>query len=123
MKTDSELAKKYGKKIPFKTPEGYFDNFTEQLMKQLPEKETVEMSEISMWERVKPWVYMVAMFCGLMFSIRVIVGEKPENKTDYTIESISELPDEYIEPLMEQTMMDDYTLYQYLTDADTPIYP
>lgn len=58
-----------------------------------------------------------------MFSIRVIVGEKPENKTDYTIESISELPDEYIEPLMEQTMMDDYTLYQYLTDADTPIYP
>lgn len=66
---------------------------------------------------------MVAMFCGLMFSIRVIVGEKPENKTDYTIESISELPDEYIEPLMEQTMMDDYTLYQYLTDADTPIYP
>ena len=76
-----------------------------------------------MWERVKPWVYMVAMFCGLMFSIRVIVGEKPENKTDYTIESISELPDEYIEPLMEQTMMDDYTLYQYLTDADTPIYP
>lgn len=92
-------------------------------MKQLPEKETVEMSEISMWERVKPWVYMVAMFCGLMFSIRVIVGEKPENKTDYTIESISELPDEYIEPLMEQTMMDDYTLYQYLTDADTPIYP
>lgn len=123
MKTDSELAKQYGKKIPFKTPEGYFDNFTEQLMKQLPEKETVEMSEISMWERVKPWVYMVAMFCGLMFSIRVIVGEKPENKTDYTIESISELPDEYIEPLMEQTMMDDYTLYQYLTDADTPIYP
>lgn len=123
MKTDSELIKKYGKKIPFKTPEGYFDNFTEQLMKQLPEKETVEMPEISMWERVKPWVYMVAMFCGLMFSIRVIVGEKPEKKTDYTIESISELPDEYIEPLMEQTMMDDYTLYQYLTDADTPIYP
>lgn len=123
MKEDSELAKKYGKKIPFTTPEGYFDNFTEQLMKQLPQKETTEEPEIGTWDRVKPWIYMVAMFCGLMFSFRLFVGEKPVSSGEPTLESISELPDEYIEPIMDQTMMDDYMLYQYLTDADVPIYP
>ena len=25
-------------------------------------------------------------------------------------------------PIVDQTMMDDYTLYEYLTDADTEIY-
>lgn len=34
----------------------------------------------------------------------------------------SEVPDEYIDPIVDQTMMDDYTLYEYLTDADTEIY-
>lgn len=123
MKEDSELRKKYGKKIPFTTPEGYFEQFTEKLMEQLPQKEETETPEIGMWERIKPWVYMVAMFCGLMFSIRIIMGDKQTLHYDESTESISDLPDEYIEPIMEQTMMDDYTLYQYLTDADTSIYP
>lgn len=34
----------------------------------------------------------------------------------------SEVPDEYIDPIVDQAMMDDYTLYEYLTDADTEIY-
>lgn len=122
MKEDSELLKKYGKKSPFTTPEGYFESFTEKLMEQLPEKETISTPEISMWERVKPWVYMVAMFCGLMFSIRMMVGNQAGSGDGTIQENISELPDEYIEPIMDQTMMDDYTLYQYLTDADISIY-
>lgn len=122
MKEDSELLKKYGKKNPFTTPEGYFESFTEKLMEQLPEKETISTPEISMWERVKPWVYMVAMFCGLMFSIRMMVGNQAGSGDGTIQENISELPDEYIEPIMDQTMMDDYTLYQYLTDADISIY-
>lgn len=36
--------------------------------------------------------------------------------------NLSELPDEVIDPIVNQTMMDDYTLYQYLTDADSEIY-
>ncbi len=37
-------------------------------------------------------------------------------------DSIQGIPDEYIDPILDQTMMDDYTLYMYLTDADTEIY-
>ena len=124
MKEDKDLLKKYGKKNPFTVPEGYFQNFNERLMEQLPEKEVISEPEIRTWDRIKPWVYMAAMFCGLMLSVRMFVGEKQSQSSAATSETtdFTEVPDEYIDPIVNQTMMDDYTLYQYLTDADTEIY-
>ena len=63
---------------------------------------------------------MAAMFCGLMLSVRVFVGESP--KTDAETTDVSEFADEYIDGIINETMMDDYTLYQYLTDANSKIY-
>lgn len=124
MKEEKNLLEKCGKKNPFTVPEGYFESFTDKLMEQLPEKESQEVPKIGMWQRIKPWVYMAAMFCGLMLSVRVFVGEKTGNTPEEIpdIINLSELPDEAIDPIFNQTMMDDYTLYQYLTDADTEIY-
>lgn len=127
MKEDTELKKKIGKENPFKVPEGYFENIVPEIMKQLPEAEAQESMEITMWERVKPWVYMVAMFCGLMFGLRVMMMDKPVNKEMNTdnvsmTDSVQGIPDEYIDPILDQAMMDDYTLYMYLTDADLEIY-
>lgn len=127
MKEDTELKKKIGKENPFKVPEGYFENIVPEIMKQLPEAEAQESVEITMWERVKPWVYMVAMFCGLMFGLRVMMVDKPVNKEMNTdnvsmTDSVHGIPDEYIDPILDQAMMDDYTLYMYLTDADLEIY-
>lgn len=116
---DLELQKKYGKQNPFSVPEGYFDHFAEELMNKLPEKEVKTLPEIKMWDRVKPWVYMAAMFVGLMLTIRAFVDS---TQTDNDLNSLSDMPDEYIEAIVDQTMMDDYELYQYLTDADTGIY-
>lgn len=129
MKEDTELKNRIGKDNPFKVPDGYFENLVPEIMKQLPETEVYEAKEISLWERVKPWVYMVAMFCGIMFGLRVMMMMKgravhSENEMENisSADSIQEIPDEYIDPILDQTMMDDYTLYMYLTDADTEIY-
>lgn len=123
-KEETDLLKRCGTENPFTVPEGYFEHFTEQLMEKLPEREAQPAPRLTLWTRVKPWVYMAAMFCGLMLSVRMFVGEKQSQSpaaisetTDFT-----EVPDEYIDPIVNQTMMDDYTLYQYLTDADTEIY-
>jgi len=118
-RNDLELQKKYGKKNPFTVPEGYFDHFAEELMNQLPEKETTPLPQIKLWDRVKPWVYMAAMFVGLMFTIRTFIGETQEESD---MGNLSDMSDEYIESIVDQTMMDDYELYQYLTDADASIY-
>lgn len=124
IKEEKKLLEKCGKKDPFTVPEGYFEGFTEKLMKQLPEKTSQEEPEIGTWQRIRPWIYMTAMFCGLMLSVRLFVGERTGNITTEMPETtnLSELPDEYIDPIVNQTMMDDYTLYQYLTDADIEIY-
>ena len=127
MKEDTELKNRLGKENPFKVPEGYFENVIPEIMKQLPEIEEQGQEEVTLWERVKPWVYMVAMFCGLMFGVRVMMMDNSV-QTDNNIASVSmndtlqNIPDEYIEPILDQAMMDDYTLYMYLTDADLEIY-
>ncbi|WP_299229279.1 hypothetical protein [uncultured Bacteroides sp.] len=127
MKEDTELKNRIGKKNPFKVPEGYFENVVPEIMKQLPEADVQENAEITLWERVKPWVYMVAMFCGLMFGLRVMMLDKPVGKDIDKVnismtDSVQGIPDEYIDPILDQAMMDDYTLYMYLTDADLEIY-
>lgn len=127
MKEDTELKNRVGKENPFKVPEGYFENIVPEIMKQLPETEVQEEVEVTMWERVKPWVYMVAMFCGLMFGLRVMMNDRPVstgiNAGDVSMtDSVQGIPDEYIDPILDQAMMDDYTLYMYLTDADLEIY-
>lgn len=123
-KEETDLLKRCGTENPFTVPEGYFERFTEQLMEKLPEREAQPAPKLTLWTRVKPWVYMAAMFCGLMLSVRMFVGEKQSQSPAATSETtdFTEVPDEYNDPIVNQTMMDDYTLYQYLTDADTEIY-
>lgn len=127
MKEEKNLREKLGKDNPFRVPENYFESLVPEIMDKLPEKEIPEVVEISMWERVKPWVYMVAMFCGLMFGLRVIVGDnhkttETENLASTETETAEDFQDEYINSIANDVMMDDYTLYLYLTDSKTTIY-
>ena len=122
MGKEDNILRKAGTSNPFRVPDHYFENFTQELMNKLPEKEPMPlMSEPTLWERVKPWLYMTAMFCGIMLSVKVFVGEP--QKDEFPAISISQtemerLPDEDWEIMIDRIMMDDYTLYQYLTDAN-----
>lgn len=117
MNEEKDLLKRYGRKTPFRVPDGYFENFADRLMQQLPEKESIEEPTVRLWDRVKPWLYMAAMFVGLMFSIRTLIGTDPAAEPAAS-ETIAGIPVDDIEPIMDYTLMDDYTLYQYLTEAD-----
>ena len=46
-------------------------------MNRLPEKEklTAVQTEPTMWQKVKPWLYMTAMFIGAALIIRVASSE------------------------------------------------
>ena len=61
-------------KTPFKVPDNYFENFNEEIMNLLPEKEFQAPVKITMWDRAKPWVYMAAMFLGLYFMINFLTN-------------------------------------------------
>ena len=40
----------------------------------------------------------------------------------FTAAETEQFSDEYIETILDHSMMDDYTLYQYLTDANSDMY-
>ena len=120
MGKEDNILRKAGTSNPFRVPDHYFENFTQELMNKLPEKEPMPlMSEPTLWERVKPWLYMTAMFCGIMLSVKVFVGEPPKDEFPAISQTeVERLPDEDWEIMIDRIMMDDYTLYQYLTDAN-----
>lgn len=59
---------------PFTVPEGYMEGLTERIMSQLPEKPEERAKRISLMDRVRPWLYMAAVFAGLGLFFKAVVG-------------------------------------------------
>ncbi|MDR3118277.1 MAG: hypothetical protein LBU44_02480 [Mediterranea sp.] len=124
MKEEDKLLKKAGKGNPFTTPEGYFEHFASEIMNVLPEQAAPQFvaKETTVWDRVKPWVYMAAMFAGAFLIIRVAsynpnpFEDKPAAVTDAAADA-EVVYDGYIDYAVNQSMLDDYSLYVYFTDA------
>lgn len=124
MKEENNLLRKVGSKNPFRVPDGYFEEFAQDLMSKLPEKEYLSITEEpTLWQRVKPWLYMTAMFCGLMLSAKIFVGNTPQNDfpsiTQAEAESLTDQDWEHI--VSHSMMMDDYELYELLTEPSINI--
>lgn len=124
MKEEDKLLKKVGTDNPFTVPENYFEHLTSEVMNKLPEQEEPQfvMKEVTTWDRVKPWVYMAAMFVGAALIIKVAsYNPNPfEDKQIATTDAAADsemVYDGYIDYAVTQSMMDDYSLYVYLTDA------
>lgn len=118
-------------KNPFKVPENYFAQFNEEIMNLLPEKEFVTPRRVPMWDRVKPWVYMAAMFIGLYVTINFLTQDRDNERmttgqsaTEQTLTGTSQADDnywstvqvteeEFYQYLEEQIVDDDYYDYMY----------
>ena len=105
MKIADNKLNNIGKANPFKTPAGYFESFPDSVMSLLPEKENKEPQVVSLWERVKPWVYMAAMFTGIMLMVNIFVhksesiGVFSENVDNISISVIDEFNSYYEEKM------------------------
>lgn len=80
MKTEQNNLDRLKGKNPFTVPEGYMEGLTANIMSQLPEREPEEeVKKVSLMDRVRPWLYMAAVFAGLGLFFKVLVG--PEDKS------------------------------------------
>jgi hypothetical protein len=70
----------------FITPEGYFEDFSERMMQQLPDNET---KVISIFSSRKTWIIAVAavLAIGLMFPVANSFLSKPKELDDTAIEN------------------------------------
>ena len=124
MKEEDYIQRHVGTENPFNVPDGYFDNLTDQIMARLPERNSSPQVQtartVTLWDRVKPWLYMAAMFIGAALIIRVAT-QTPATTDDAAAilasdESESDMV--YINSVMDNTMLDSYSLYVLLSDAE-----
>lgn len=73
-------------RTPFKVPEGYMEGLTQQIMNQLPDIPREEAPTISLLDRVRPWLYMAAVFIGLLLLFKGITPQQILNTTDQSTE-------------------------------------
>lgn len=106
---------------PFTVPEGYFENLTSGIMAALPEQESIYSTKIIVtpWMRIRPYLYAAAAFAGIFFCIKAAIGINSRNNAEMaqTVETTI-YSDEYIDSFLETAMIDDYTLYYTLVDAN-----
>ncbi|MDR0798727.1 MAG: hypothetical protein LBN18_03080 [Dysgonamonadaceae bacterium] len=89
------------KENPFRTPEGYFDQLTSQIMSQLPEKIEPEAKIVPLWSRIKPWMYAAAAIAGITLTINLLGYNPFANKGTLNLTSASEI-DEFYQYYEEQ---------------------
>ena len=120
MKEEENILRMAGRKAPFRVPDGYFEGLTERVMDGLPEVERVKpvVRRVSMWDRVKPWIYMAAMFMGAALIIRVATYNPTSTSDAVASTEADEWEMSYLDNVLAQQQIDSYSLYVYLSDAD-----
>lgn len=125
MKEDSVLKEKIGTKNPFRTPEGYFDTFSERIMQQIfdENKEKVSLHKRpvyrskSLFMRIRPYLYLAAMLGGIFFGLYIYneaqsytPAIKPSNEISILV------TDEYIDDLCDFAMVEEGAIYDYIVE-------
>lgn len=72
MKQEEQLINKFGKDSGMTVPEGYFPDLEQHIMSSLPPySNQVRKIDPSSWQKVRPYVYLAAMFCGIWLMMKV----------------------------------------------------
>jgi hypothetical protein len=127
MKQNDNKLEIIAKNDPFKVPEGYFEDFIVNMMSKLPDRPTENSKTISLWEKIKPWVYMAAMFAGIALMLNIFV-KKPDNRQDtlsvyasegLNLNSFNDIEDfyRYYEDELTKIIYDD-TMADFFSDVD-----
>ena len=113
-KEDSKILNKIGKEPGFTVPENYFANFNANLMDSLPEVEITEEEKPTLWVRLRPFVYMAAMFAGIWVMMNIFtIGQKSSANSQ---QKSAQIPAGLLVPQNTDDFMDYgvYSEYDYL---------
>lgn len=94
-------------KNPFKLPEGYFEGLTEHIMAQIPETSHKETNVVSLFDRVRPWLYLAGVFAGLLILFRVFINpvvQQAENRDDTALYVQALVSGELLQVVSEEDM-------------------
>ena len=104
------------KKNPFKTPEGYFDNFAADFMARLPENEpvTVERKQTRV-KMLRPLLYAACLLAICFGGYLVWQQSEAENHSVKMAETI-EQHDQYVDDYLDCAMLDNGDIYACISE-------
>ncbi len=112
MKDEQSNLDRLKGKQPFKLPQGYMEGLTERIMTQLPEKPHAKEKQISLLDRVRPWLYMAAVFAGLGLFFKGITGLWPQGEGNPDALLVkTEVPADSLETMQAGEEDEDYREY------------
>lgn len=127
---DKEIQERFGKENPFRVPEGYFDQLTERVMSQLPEREQqaehiplTERRSKSRWVALRPWLYaaactVAAVVMGITFYSHESAEEQHLASTTNTTTTAPNTESQYIDDAADYVMLDNAEIYACLAESE-----
>ena len=109
------LRERVGQKNPFRTPEGYFDQFTANIMAQLPERtpQTAESKPVAkkVVMPLRRWFYAAACVAALVVTaVSFHFHETADRQQSVAV------TESYIDEAADYAMLDNTDIYQLLAE-------
>ncbi|MGN1245817.1 MAG: hypothetical protein ACI4UN_04210 [Muribaculaceae bacterium] len=114
MKENNDILSTIGKDSGFKVPDNYFSDFAEKMAKSLPEQNIQPIPQPTRWQRVRPFVYMAAMFAGMWCMMQIFNGIGSTDKGIYNPEIVAGFQNE--------ANVDDFMLHGDVSEYDILTY-
>ncbi len=106
------IRERVGQENPFRVPEGYFDQLTQQVMNQLPERQRKPRLL-----QLRTWYYAAASVVLLAVMGTAVYFHQSENNQQQVAVSIETNTDNtYIDEVADYAMIDNTEIYACLAD-------
>ena len=117
---NSKILEKLGKNPGYKVPDNYFDDFNAKLMESLPEVKITEEEKPTLWVRVRPFIYMAAMFAGVWLMMNISSLTKSGATGDQRVAKIKEgvVVEKNAEDFLDYEGINDYEIMTYEDSVD-----
>ncbi len=116
-KKENTLDRLKGKQ-PFRVPDGYMEGLTNRIMESLPEPPVMEAESVSLVERIRPWLYLAAVFAGMGLFFKAIIGVDSvrEDTLSDTLLVRSEVPSASLEAIESEAAQEEADYLEYIEE-------
>ena len=116
-KKENTLDRLKGKQ-PFRVPDGYMEGLTNRIMESLPEPPVMEAESVSLVERIRPWLYLAAVFAGMGLFFKAILGidSAREDTLSDTLLVRSEVPSASLEAIESEAAQEEADYLEYIEE-------
>ena len=114
MNDKNDILSKIGKDAGFRVPDGYFDSFAQRMSSGLPDKEILPAPKPTRWQRVRPFVYLAAMFAGIWCMMQIFTGFGVKDQSSYNPEIVA--------GFAVETNIDDFMMLGNVSEYDILTY-